>query len=83
LWEEVMGSAWSEAKVATQEHERNPLRAELDGIIAHIYGLTEAEFAYILSTFPIVAQAQKEAALKAFKEVGEGRIKEGANSDKN
>ena len=64
------------SKVATQEHERNPLRAELDGIIANLYGLTEAEFAYILSTFPIVPQAQKEAALKAFKEVGNGEIRD-------
>ncbi|MCI0445264.1 Eco57I restriction-modification methylase domain-containing protein, partial [bacterium] len=33
-------------------HERTKLRAELDGIIAHLYGLTEDEFEHILETFP-------------------------------
>ena len=33
------------------EIERAKLRAELDGIIAHLYGLTEEEFKHILSTF--------------------------------
>ncbi|MEG5016069.1 MULTISPECIES: Eco57I restriction-modification methylase domain-containing protein [unclassified Microcoleus] len=50
----------------TDETERAQLRAELDGIIAHLYGLTEAEFAYILTTFPIVPEAVKQAALAAY-----------------
>jgi len=75
LWEEVMGNKWSEDKAATQEYERNKLRAELDGIIAHIYGLTEEEFAYILSTFPIVPQAQKVATQNAYRDVERGLIK--------
>ena len=28
------------------------MRAELDGRVAHLYGLTEDEFRHILSTFP-------------------------------
>lgn len=75
LWEEVMKNTWSEQKAATQEYERNKLRAELDGIIAHIYGLTEEEFAYILSTFPIVPQPQKVAAQNAYRDVARGLIK--------
>ena len=51
----------------TDETERAQLRAELDGIIAHLYGLTEAEFAYILTTFPIVPEAVKQAALEAYR----------------
>ncbi|MEG4839722.1 Eco57I restriction-modification methylase domain-containing protein [Microcoleus sp. B9-D4] len=51
----------------TDEIERAQLRAELDGIIAHLYGLTEAEFAYILTTFPIVPEAVKQAALAAYR----------------
>jgi len=50
----------------TDETERAQLRAELDGIIAHLYGLTEAEFAYILTTFPIVPETVKQAALAAY-----------------
>jgi len=75
LWEEVMGNPWRVEKAATQEVERNQLRTELDGIIAHIYGLTEEEFAYILSTFPIVPQVQKIAAHNAYRDVERGMIK--------
>lgn len=43
----------------TDEIERGRLRAQLDGIIANLYGLTEDEFAYILTTFPIVPDTVK------------------------
>ncbi len=51
----------------TDEAERARLRAELDGMIAHLYGLTEEEFGYILTTFPLVSQAVKDAALQAYR----------------
>ncbi len=51
----------------TDETERAKLRAELDGMIAHLYGLTEAEFTYILTTFPIVPEPVKQAALEAYR----------------
>ncbi|WP_375469208.1 Eco57I restriction-modification methylase domain-containing protein [uncultured Nostoc sp.] len=50
----------------TDETERAKLRAELDGMVAHLYGLTEDEFSYILTTFPIVNATIKEAALSAY-----------------
>ena len=75
LWDEVMGNEWTGKKAAITEYERNILRAELDGIIAHIYGLTEEEFAYILSTFPIVPQPQKVATQNAYRDVERGLIK--------
>ena len=53
----------------TDERERGKIRAELDGIIAHLYGLTEGEFSHILSTFPIVAETVKDAALKAYRDL--------------
>jgi predicted HTH transcriptional regulator len=53
----------------TDEKERAKLRAELDGMIAHLYGVTEEEFAYILTTFPIVPQPVKDAALAAYREL--------------
>ncbi len=52
---------------ATDPAVRAKLRAELDAIIAHLYGLTEEEFAHILSTFPLVPQESKDAALAEFK----------------
>ncbi len=51
----------------TEESERAKLRAELDGMIAHLYNLTETEFTHILSTFPIVPEATKQAALEAYR----------------
>ncbi|MCW5970974.1 MAG: hypothetical protein KIT57_20925 [Blastocatellales bacterium] len=59
----------------TDEAERARLRAELDGMIAHLYGLTEEEFAYILTTFPLVSETVKVAAQNAFRDVERGLIK--------
>jgi Putative DNA-binding domain len=53
---------------AIDETERAKLRAELDGIIAHLYGLTEEEFKYILTTFPIVCEQVKQDALEAYRD---------------
>ena len=52
---------------ATDPAERVRLRAELDGLVAHLYGLTEGEFAHILATFPLVQASVKDAALAAYK----------------
>ncbi|WP_292744073.1 DNA methyltransferase [Nostoc sp. NMS4] len=54
----------------TDEAERAKLRAELDGMVAHLYGLTEDEFSYILTTFPIVNATVKDAALSAYRNFG-------------
>ena len=59
---------------ATDPSERQRLRAELDGLIAHLYGLTEAEFAHILGTFTLVAEPVKTAALTAWRDVAAGKI---------
>lgn len=48
---------------------RAALRAELDGLVAHLYGLTETEFAYILTTFTQVPESTKAAALVAFNQL--------------
>ncbi len=60
----------SHADGATDPADRARLRAELDGRIAHLYGLTEDEFAHILRTFPLVAQPVKDAALEAYRTLG-------------
>ena len=54
--------------------ERAQLRAELDGLVAHMYGLTEVEFAHILGTFPLVADAAKVDARNAYRRVASGSI---------
>ena len=50
--------------------DRAALRAELDALVAHLYGLSESEFAHILATFPLVKSDVKVAALAAFREAG-------------
>ena len=67
LWQDVMGSPWSEQDATTDPAERAHLRAELDGLVAHLYGLTEEELAYILSTFPVIPENTKNAVLEAYR----------------
>jgi hypothetical protein len=57
----------SHANGVTDPVERVKLRVELDGLIAHVYGLTEEEFTHILSTFPLVDEAVKEATLQEYR----------------
>jgi len=59
----------------TDPAERAKLRSELDGLVAHLYGVTREEFQHILSTFPIVAQEVRDAALRAYDDVAKGKIK--------
>lgn len=41
--------------------DRAQLRAEIDAYVAHLYGLTRDEFAYILDTFPVLKHKEKQA----------------------
>lgn len=59
---------------AADPAERARLRAELDGLVAHLYGLTESEFTHVLTTFPLVAEPVKIAALNAYRDVERGLI---------
>jgi hypothetical protein len=52
---------------ATDATQRAQLRAELDGLVAHLYGLSEDDFAHILGTFPLVDESTKRAALEEFR----------------
>ncbi len=51
------------------------LRAELNGQIAHLYSLTETEFAHILNTFSLVTEPVEVAALNAYRDVERGLLK--------
>lgn len=59
---------------ATDPAERATLRAEIDAIVAHLYGLTEDEFAHILTTFPLVSDVVKRAAQNAYRDIARGLI---------
>jgi len=47
--------------------ERQPEYAELQGLVANLYGLSGSEFVHVLSTFPLIAEEVKLAALVQFK----------------
>ncbi len=78
LWKEVMGTKWTpshstgsvtkKGSGATEEKERAKLRAEIDAIVAHLYGITEEEFVHILSTFPLVSDYIKSLTKNTFKD---------------
>lgn len=42
------------------EERRAQVRADLDGVYAHLYGLSREDFAYILDSFPIVRQKDEK-----------------------
>jgi len=46
--------AWDEAR-------RAALRGELDGMYAHLYGLSREDFEYILTTFPVLEKNERRA----------------------
>lgn len=66
LWQEVMEAKWMPESSVTDEKERMQLRAEIDALVAHLYGLNKDEFEYILSTFPLVKQEIKDKTLEEF-----------------
>ncbi len=41
--------------------DRAQLRAEIDAYVAHLYGLSRDDFAYILDTFPVLRRKEKKA----------------------
>ena len=45
---------WTPASGASDPAERQRLRDEIDALVAHLYGLSRAEFAHILGAFPLV-----------------------------
>ena len=56
------------------EVERAELTAELDGLFAHLYGLTEEEFVYVLTTFPSVPDHVTIASRNAHRNIARGLI---------
>ncbi|HSN98718.1 MAG TPA: hypothetical protein VLS89_10555, partial [Candidatus Nanopelagicales bacterium] len=64
----------SHKKGVTDPEARAQLRAEIDGLVAHLYGLTEEEFAHILRSFPVVPEPVREAARNAFRAVARGDV---------
>ena len=74
LWSGVMHKPWLADMAATNPVERRRLQAELDGLIAHLYQMTEHEFVAVLRKFPSVADPVRVAAWNAYRDVSRGLI---------
>ena len=53
-----MAAQWSPDCVAVDSIDRSQLRGEVDARVADLYGLSELDFAFILSTFPLLDRDQ-------------------------
>ena len=53
-----MNTSWQDTDGVRDMQERAHLRAQIDAIVADLYGLTEHDFAYILNTFPLLDRDQ-------------------------
>lgn len=69
LWEEAIGKKWTPKCGVKNSFDRIHLQAKMDAQVAHIYGLTDNEFQYILSTFPGVEPIHKQLTLNYFTEI--------------
>lgn len=54
-------------QAARDETERSRIRAEIDAIVAHLYGITEDELRHILATFANVPVATKDLVLETYR----------------
>lgn len=59
-WAEIAPDGFPYPPFKWDEERRARLRAELDAIYAHLYGLTSEDLDYILETFPIVKKKDVE-----------------------
>ncbi len=76
LWEDcIPNSRWSLEVAVTNSVERANIRAELDALIAHLYGFNEEEFGHILTNFPLVPEPILLATWNAYRDIERGLIK--------
>ncbi len=74
LWKRIVSDLGLLDAPAINSMEREQLRAELDGLIAYLYKITENDFSYILSSFPRVGNPIKIAAQNAYRDTERGLI---------
>jgi hypothetical protein len=67
LWVSIIHEEWTKESGTSKDVERNALKATLDACVAHIYGLTEQEFQYVLGTFPLISEEIKQHALEMYR----------------
>jgi len=70
LWQGAVGTFWFTEGAAVEPAERERLGAEIDGRVAHLYGLTEEELAHVLTSAPGMEAEGREAVLAAYRGLG-------------
>lgn len=80
VWNDVFPDApWSYASAERDLWKRAELRAEIDAIVADLYGLSVPEYAYVLTTFPLLDRDYR--ALPGDRFVTEGSEKSRGTSE--
>ncbi len=70
LLAEIFGSgATHKTHGVTDPQDRLTLRAQIDALVARLYGLSTEEFQHILSTFPLVDEATKTQSHNTYREL--------------
>ena len=60
------------SRAAAADPADTAARAELQARVTHAYGLDERDFIHVLTTFPLVPEDERDAALHAFRRVRDG-----------
>jgi hypothetical protein len=60
------------ARDAVAQPSSDTVRAQLQARVTRAYGLDEDDLIHVLSTFPLVPAMEREAALRAFRAMGDG-----------
>lgn len=63
LWSDVMGSSWAR-NVGASGEDRRILRAEIDAIVARLYGLSLADLAYVMDSFDALRNKEQNFLTK-------------------
>jgi hypothetical protein len=70
------GTSFASIAALSREAAARPsnagVRAELQARVTRAYGLDEDDLIHVLSTFPIVPEIERAAALGAFRVIGDG-----------
>lgn len=76
VWNGIFADApWSYGSAERDGWKRAELRAEIDAIVADLYGLSVPELAYMLTTFPLLDRDQPSLA-------GDGFVTEGTEASR-
>ncbi len=65
LRRELLGDV--NAHVAIEAADRKQLQREIDGLVAHLYNLSEQEFNHVLNTFPRLSLSDKDLLLETYR----------------